>query len=119
MSKEPVTLEYRANGVIPPVDGSVTLPEVLDFHTKHNPDYPLYQFQEDGASEITNVNYFEFTRAADRVAHHFRPGRQGRDGEIVAVVALSDTLLYHAVTLGLMRAGMVVSHLASTMHEIL
>ncbi|KAF8174554.1 putative aminoadipate reductase [Pholiota molesta] len=75
------------HGVIPPVDGS---------------------FQEDGASEITNVNYFEFTRAADRVAHHFRPGRQGRDGEIVAVVALSDSLLYHAVTLGLMRAGMVI-----------
>lgn len=95
--------------VIPPADGSVTLPEVIDFHTKHNPDYPIFIFKEDGKSEITKITYLEYGRACDRVAHRFRPGRAGPDGELVAVVALSDTVLYHAVSVGLTRAGMIVS----------
>ncbi|KDR79161.1 hypothetical protein GALMADRAFT_277673 [Galerina marginata CBS 339.88] len=94
-------------GVVPPADGSVTLPEVIDFHTKHNPDFPIFIFNEDGKSEITKITYFEYGRACDRVAHRMRPGRMGPEGELVAVVALSDTLLYHAVSVGLTRAGMV------------
>ncbi|KAF8955032.1 acetyl-CoA synthetase-like protein [Flammula alnicola] len=79
----------------------------LTFAADAQPQYPLYSFHEDGASDITNISYFEFRRAADRVAHYFRPGRQGPEGEIIAVVALSDSLLYHAVSLGLMRGGVV------------
>lgn len=105
---------FRANGVIPPPDGSVTLPEVLDFHVKHNPNHPFFQYHEEGASENTNITFLEFARAADRVAHHFRPGRQGAEGEIIAIVALSDSILYHAVSLGLMRAGIIVSGLLSS-----
>lgn len=102
-------LSYAANAVIPPIDGTVTLPETLDFHNKHNPNYHLFSFHADGAEEITHINYFEFRRAADRVAHHLRPGRRGPEGEIIAVVALADTLLYHASTLGMMRGGIIVS----------
>ncbi|KDR77645.1 hypothetical protein GALMADRAFT_1326492 [Galerina marginata CBS 339.88] len=94
-------------GTVPPADGSVTLPEVIDFHTEHNPNFPIFVFNEDGKAEITKINYFEYGRACDRVAHRMRPGRTGAEGELVAVVALSDTLLYHAVSVGLTRAGMV------------
>ncbi|KAF5322455.1 hypothetical protein D9619_001794 [Psilocybe cf. subviscida] len=100
-------LSYAVNAVIPPIDGTVTLPETLDFHNKHNPNYHLFSFHTDGAEEITHINYFEFRRAADRVAHHLRPGRRGPEGEIIAVVALADTLLYHASTLGMMRGGII------------
>lgn len=98
-----------ARGPVPPCDGSVTLPEVIDFHNKHNPDFPIFFFNEDGTEEITEISYFEWGRACDRVAHRMRPGRQGPEGEVVAMVALSDTLLYHAVSVGLMRAGIIVS----------
>jgi len=92
----------------PPADGTVTLPEAIDFHNEHNPDYPIWVFNEDGKSEITKITHLEYGRACDRVAHWMRPGRRGPEGEIVAVVALSDTLLYHAVSIGLIRAGIIV-----------
>ncbi|PPQ80241.1 hypothetical protein CVT25_003501 [Psilocybe cyanescens] len=93
--------------IAPPLDCSVTLPEVIDFHTKHNPDYPVWIFNEDGQSAISKVTYLEYGRACDRVAHIMRPGRRGPEGELIAVVALSDNLLYNAVSIGLIRAGMV------------
>ncbi|KAF8954562.1 hypothetical protein BDZ97DRAFT_1975945 [Flammula alnicola] len=88
----------------PPTDYSVTLPEVIDFHRKNNPSKTVYVFSEDGSHEPTNISYLEFGRAADRVAHYIRPGRSGPDSQVIAFVALSDTLLYQAVTIGITRA---------------
>jgi len=95
--------------VFPPFDYSVTLPESVDFHRKHNPNETIYVFAEDGKPEPTKISFLEFGRAADRVAHHIRPGRGGQDRQVIAFVALSDTLLYQAVTMGIMRAGFIVS----------
>ncbi|PPQ75729.1 hypothetical protein CVT24_002582 [Panaeolus cyanescens] len=92
--------------LLPPAFGTVTLPECVDFHTTHNPTHPIYCFSQDGESEITNITHLEFGRACDRLAHRVRPGRQGPDDEVVAVVALSDTLLYQTATIGLIRAGL-------------
>jgi len=96
------------HGVAPPIDGSVTLPETVDFHRKHNPTVPVYVFIEDGASNVTEVTHLEFGRACDRVAHHLRSGRHGPEREVVAVLALSDSLLYQTVVIGIMRAGFIV-----------
>jgi acyl-coenzyme A synthetase/AMP-(fatty) acid ligase len=95
--------------VFPPFDYSVTLPESVDFHRKHNPNETLYVLAEDGKPKPTNITFLEFGRAADRVAHYLRPGRGGQDRQVIAFVALSDTLLYQAVTIGIMRAGFIVS----------
>jgi acyl-CoA synthetase (AMP-forming)/AMP-acid ligase II len=98
----------QIHGVAPPKDGSVTLPEAVDFHVKHNPTLPIYVFMEDGASKITEVSYLEFGRACYRVAHHLRAGRRGPEREVVAVLALSDSLLYQTTVLGTMKAGLIV-----------
>jgi acyl-CoA synthetase (AMP-forming)/AMP-acid ligase II len=96
--------------VWPPLDGTVTLPETLDFNMKHNPSKSMYIFSRDDALEgITTITFLEFARACHRVAHVLRPGRTGEDGRVVAVIALADTLVYHAIVLGLTRAGLVVS----------
>lgn len=97
----------------PPVDGSITLPETIDFHAKYNAYELAYVFSEDGQPKPTIISYLEFGRAAERVAKYVRPGRQGPDGEVIAVVALSDTLLYQAVVLGVSRAGLTVSTVPS------
>lgn len=99
----------RPHCVYPPTDYSVTLPEVVDFHRKHNTYETAYVFSQDGHPEPTKISFLEFGRAADRVAHYIRPGRTGPDREVVAFVALSDSLLYQAVTLGITRAGFIVS----------
>ena len=99
------------HGIAPPTDGSVTLPETVDFHRKHNPTVPIYVFSEhdDGASNtVTQVAHLEFGRACDRVAHLLRSGRRGPERQVVAVVALSDSLLYQTIVIGIMRAGLIV-----------
>ncbi|KAJ7794428.1 Alpha/Beta hydrolase protein [Mycena olivaceomarginata] len=37
----------------------------------------------------------------------FRPNREGQDGEVVAIIAQSDTVLYHAIVAGLMMADLI------------
>lgn len=98
----------QLRGVAPPIDGSLTLPEVVDFHRTHNPTVPIYVFVEDGVDHLTEITYLEFGRAVDRVAHSLRPGRRGPGREVVAVVALSDSLLYQTLVVGIMMAGLIV-----------
>ncbi|KAL1718563.1 hypothetical protein EV715DRAFT_291171 [Schizophyllum commune] len=88
------------------LEENLSIPAAADFHLKHNPDFAFYVFTEpDGTvREITNL---EFARAVHRAAHALRPSREGEDGAVVAVIALSDTALYQAVTVGLMKAGLV------------
>lgn len=100
---------YSRPPVHPPIDASLTLPETVDFHWKHNSDLPAFVYNEDGSSEITEISFLEFGRAIHRVAHSIRPNREGKDLEVVAFIALTDAILYQAITLGMMKAGLVVS----------
>ena len=49
--------------------------------------------------------------ASHRVAHILRPNRDGPDGEVIALLLNTDTILYNTVVLGLLRAGFVVCEL--------
>lgn len=94
----------------PPVDGSMTvLPGFLDFQAKHNPSAPWVAFPSiRSPNTSTTVSFLEFSKATHRVAHYLRPNRVGQDGEVVAVVTNSDTILYLALIVGMARAGLVV-----------
>jgi hypothetical protein len=73
---------------VPPTDGSVILPDILDFHAEHNPDRTC----------------FMYANSDDLI----RPNRAGPEYEVVAVIANIDAVLYHAVTMGMFKAGIVV-----------
>jgi len=100
----------RRDSVNPPLDGSITIPRLLDFHHNYNARLPVYAFSPDGTDEIIEVSYLEFGRACDRVAYALRPqlDASGKDKQVVAFIALADTIVYQAVTVGMMRAGLVV-----------
>ena len=98
----------QIHGFAPPSDGSVNLPETVDFHRKHNPTIPIYTFIQDGALNVTQITRLEFGRACDRVAHYLQSGTRGPTRSVVAVLALSDSLLYQTVVVGIMRAGLIV-----------
>lgn len=99
------------NVELPPLDGSIgyVLPGFVDFHAKYNPDLPFYVFPYPNleSDELRTTSYLEFAQATHRAAHHFRPNREGLEGTVVALVLSVDTLLYHAVLVGLIRAGCV------------
>lgn len=100
-----------ANIELPPLDGSIghVLPGFVDFHAKHNPERPCYVFPYPSieSDELRNTSYLEFAQATHRVAHYFRPNREGPEGAVVALVLNVDALLYHAILIGLIRAGCV------------
>ncbi|KAJ3740205.1 acetyl-CoA synthetase-like protein [Lentinula detonsa] len=90
----------------PPLDTPISVPELLDFHYKHNPTYPIYVFARDD-QEITEISYLEYVRACHRLAHIIRPARSGPERAVVAVVASVDTLVYETIIAGVIRAGLV------------
>ncbi|KAL1695048.1 hypothetical protein GGG16DRAFT_109571 [Schizophyllum commune] len=89
-----------------PLDGNLSIPAAVDFHLEHNPDATCFSCAEPDGT-VHEITYGEFGRAVHWVAHAFRPGKEGVDGAVVAIIALSDTVVYHAVTMGLIRAGLV------------
>lgn len=93
----------------PPLDGSFLFPDIIDFHMQRNAPLPIYVFPDSQSGALTFISYLEFGRATHRIAHALRPGRIGVEGEVIAILVHTDTLLYTALIAGLMIAGFVVS----------
>lgn len=91
----------------PPLDGSFLFPDIIDFHMERNAPLPIYVFPDTLTGVLTYISYLEFGRATHRIAHALRPGRIGMEGEVVAILVHTDTLLYTTLIAGLMIAGFV------------
>ncbi|KAJ7865231.1 putative aminoadipate reductase [Mycena leptocephala] len=97
---------------LPPLDCSLNFGEIIDLHIARENRSAAYSFA-DGDGHITDISHFEFARAAHRVAHLLRPQRRGPEGQIVAIVALTDVLIYQTIVTGCIRAGLIpfqISH---------
>lgn len=97
---------------LPPTDGTLLLSQTIDFHLRCNPTFPMYMFAEEGSDSVTAVTFLEFARACHRVAHHVRPRTSlQKMGQVVAIIASCDTIVYQALILGCLKAGLVVSRI--------
>ncbi|KAJ7737565.1 putative aminoadipate reductase [Mycena metata] len=88
----------------PPLDGSILLHEIPDFNLIHNPEHVFYTWKDAHTEEIHGLTHLEFGRAVHRAAAAVKHLVRGQP---VGVLALCDTVLYHALFLGLMKAGHV------------
>ncbi|KAJ7604467.1 hypothetical protein FB45DRAFT_1070376 [Roridomyces roridus] len=84
-----------------------TLPGLLSRNAEQRPQDPFYVYADVENDSIVTITQLEFSCATHRAAHLLRPNRSGQDGKVVAIIAESDTILYHAVFLGLMTANFV------------
>ncbi|KAL4077414.1 putative aminoadipate reductase [Scleroderma citrinum] len=91
----------------PPLDGSLFFPEFLEYNSQHNPNHPYFIYPGEDASELYQISHLEFYRACHRVAHVVRPGRQGQNKEVVAILVNCDTILYQALVMGIISAGLI------------
>ncbi|KAF8215565.1 acetyl-CoA synthetase-like protein [Mycena galopus ATCC 62051] len=97
---------------LPPLDCSLNLGQIIDLHIAQENRSPAYAFADE-QGDMTEISHFEFARAAHRVAHIIRPQRRGPDGQVLAIVALTDVLIYQTIVAGCIIAGLVpfpISH---------
>ncbi|KAJ7613299.1 acetyl-CoA synthetase-like protein [Mycena polygramma] len=96
----------------PPLDCSLDVDEIIDHHITHNNRSAAYSFGDE-AGHITDITHSEVARAAHRVAHLLRPHRRGPESQVVAILALTDVLVYQTIVAGCIKAGLVpflISH---------
>ncbi|KAF9238227.1 acetyl-CoA synthetase-like protein [Melanogaster broomeanus] len=92
----------------PPLDGSLLFSDLINFHMQKNPTFPIFIYADDQAPNgTTEITFLEFGRAAHRIAHVLRPAHQGEVGQVVMLIANTDTILYHAALAGMSLAGLV------------
>ncbi|KAJ7484451.1 putative aminoadipate reductase [Mycena latifolia] len=84
-----------------------TIPNVVARNSASNPTEPFYIYSDPISSGIVTITHLEFGRAVDRAAHILRPNHNGSDGEVVAIIALSDTVLYQAILVALITANLI------------
>ncbi|KAH9912112.1 acetyl-CoA synthetase-like protein [Fomitopsis serialis] len=94
---------------IPPLDGSLTFPQMFDFHEQHSADHRLFVYAgQDGA--VNTVNWSRASVAIRRAAilvtecmsHKYHPAHEI---PVVAILSASDAIPYATLMMGIMRAG--------------
>ncbi|OSX58824.1 hypothetical protein POSPLADRAFT_1151619 [Postia placenta MAD-698-R-SB12] len=93
---------------MPPLDGSLALPELYEWHAEHSPDHPLFVFaKEDGSvhklcwPEVLRAVYTGVKIIRDRA--HWQPGMT--KAPVVAILSNSDSVPYATTTMAIMRAN--------------
>ncbi|KAF8548785.1 acetyl-CoA synthetase-like protein [Imleria badia] len=90
---------------LPRLDCSLFFPDLINFHMQNNPTLPIWVYPNDQG--ITEITFLEFGRAAHRIAHAIRPDRTGDDGQVVILIANTDTILHQTIVAGMSIAGLV------------
>ncbi|KAJ7146581.1 hypothetical protein C8R44DRAFT_757824, partial [Mycena epipterygia] len=99
--------------ILPPLDCSLNLSEIIDLQITHENRGAAFAFPSPDGAGITEISHLEFSRAAHRVAHILRPQRCGPEGQVLAIAALTDVLIYQTIVAGCLKAGIVpfpISH---------
>ncbi|KAL0565698.1 hypothetical protein V5O48_016324 [Marasmius crinis-equi] len=105
------------NFKLPPLDGSLTLPEIYDWHYVKNPTKTLFVYDSEPVG-YTHITYREVVPASHRAAQWIASTISVELDDItnttppVAVIANTDTITHFTVQLGLLKAG--ISYIAIT-----
>ncbi|KAJ7490899.1 hypothetical protein FB451DRAFT_627154 [Mycena latifolia] len=95
-----------------PVDGALTVPQLLEHHLAHSPDHTAYVY--DGPEgKIVSVSFARYIgtvrAAARRVLRELGPIANSEEGRktVVGIFAVADTISYCMLVAAIMRAGLV------------
>lgn len=58
----------HSNFTTPPLDGSLTIPEIYDWHYKHNPNYPVFKYAD--GHNVKHLLYSDLVPAAHRAGRY-------------------------------------------------
>ncbi|KAI9463497.1 hypothetical protein HD554DRAFT_2124555 [Boletus coccyginus] len=72
---------------------------------QNNPSLPMWVYLNDQG--VTKITSLEFGPTAHRITHALRPRRTSDDGQVVILIANTDTILHQVVIAGMSIAGLV------------
>ncbi|KAJ3917166.1 hypothetical protein F5877DRAFT_91368 [Lentinula edodes] len=90
---------------LPDLDSPVSISEILQYYLDNNPSFAAYVYPEHGTGDLAEISMFEFIRAVYRAGNAVC--RDSKPGEVVAIIANLDNLVYMALIAGLMNVGLV------------
>ena len=93
----------------PPLDGSLSIAEVFDYHAHNSPEHPIFIY-EDEPGKIETIYWPQLVHATARVASLIRSYNVPSEApatKVIAVLALADTITYFTLIHGIIRAGYV------------
>ncbi|KZT27278.1 acetyl-CoA synthetase-like protein, partial [Neolentinus lepideus HHB14362 ss-1] len=92
----------------PPLDGSLSLPELVDLRLQQNPQ-SIYAVlpANDPKDRPIHITMFEWCRGIHRLARALRPQPSYEAREVVALILNCDTILYTTAVVAVMRAGLI------------
>ncbi|KAG5729986.1 Linear gramicidin synthase subunit D [Termitomyces sp. T112] len=95
----------------PPLDGSLTIPEIYEYHLEYNGDHPLFLYDfNDEAVTVQWKQAVHAIRRAARIIHRevqpppCMPNKTDK-APVIAILAVIDQLSYFALIAGIIRAG--------------
>ncbi|KAF8315479.1 acetyl-CoA synthetase-like protein [Cantharellus anzutake] len=92
----------------PPMDGSLTVPQLIDWQAEHSPNHPLFVF-DDGPNKVW-ITWSKVRIAIERAARIVRAlnvPRLGTSSKIIGILASIDSISYFTLFHGIMRAGYI------------
>lgn len=105
---------------IPPLDGSLSVPEIYDWHAEHSSDHILFEFAEDDGT-IRTITWKEANKGVHRSGWYAKrllneERIEGKERPIVAILAsagMSSTVAYFSsqVTNDLINTNIRFHHL--------
>ncbi|KAK7470222.1 hypothetical protein VKT23_001657 [Stygiomarasmius scandens] len=101
---------------VPPLDGSATVLQMLDWHYEHSSSHPFFMYaQPDGGAnrvitwkESVEAVYTGAKLIRDRVQRGLEFGMENIDGKVVGILSYSDSIPYTTTMLSVMRANFIL-----------
>ncbi|KAF8311061.1 acetyl-CoA synthetase-like protein [Clavulina sp. PMI_390] len=94
--------------VTPPVDGTVTAPELWDFLATNAPTHPYFIYEDNDTHELVTIDWKQVRLATHRTAEIVKSYNVPTDGtKVIGILALADTVSTFILIHAIMRAGYV------------
>lgn len=71
----------------PPLDGSLTFPELFDYNATHNPKHPLFRYNDPANGGFRTILWEEGVAAFHTAGHYFKKYIRGEGPVTVGILA--------------------------------
>ncbi|KAG7444602.1 NRPS-like enzyme [Guyanagaster necrorhizus] len=91
----------------PPLDGSLTPPELFDYNGCHSAKHSLFRYDDSDDGKFRSITWEEGIAAFHVAGHYFREHINDESPAIVGILVNTDSITYFTVLVGLMRLGKI------------